>query len=140
VLDSRQRTPTSAKLVAGARRTPTLVIAATEPQPRLADAGVMVIQVAAADGRVDARAAVSALDAAGLSSIMVEGGGQVAASFLAAGLIDALEWFRAPTVLGDGGRPAIAGLLLNDLASAPRFRRLSVETLGEDLWERYERV
>ena len=71
---------------------------------------------------------------------MIEGGGQIAASFIARGLVDAVEWFRAPIVLGDEGRPAVGGFVLKDLASAPRLRRVSTETLGEDLWERYERA
>jgi diaminohydroxyphosphoribosylaminopyrimidine deaminase/5-amino-6-(5-phosphoribosylamino)uracil reductase len=140
ILDSRQRTPASARLAAGADVTPTILVSASAPQPRLTDVGVQVIEVAAVDGRVEVGAAMRALDAAGLSPVMVEGGGQVAASFLAAGLVDALEWFRAPIVLGAEGRSAVARLDLAKLADAPRFRRLSVETLGEDLWERYERV
>ena len=71
---------------------------------------------------------------------MLEGGGQVAASFLSHGLVDAVEWFRAPIVLGDEGRPAVAAFVLKDLAAAPRFRRTGVEPRGDDLWERYERA
>ncbi|HLY79735.1 MAG TPA: dihydrofolate reductase family protein, partial [Caulobacteraceae bacterium] len=73
-------------------------------------------------------------------AVMIEGGGQVAASFLQRGLVDAIEWFRAPIVLGDEGRPAVAALALNDLAAAPRFQRIAVQALGADLWERYERI
>jgi diaminohydroxyphosphoribosylaminopyrimidine deaminase/5-amino-6-(5-phosphoribosylamino)uracil reductase len=43
-------------------------------------------------------------------------------------------------VLGDEGRSAVAALALNDLASAPRFRRAAVQAVGADLWERYERT
>jgi diaminohydroxyphosphoribosylaminopyrimidine deaminase/5-amino-6-(5-phosphoribosylamino)uracil reductase len=73
-------------------------------------------------------------------TVLVEGGGQVAASFIAADLVDAIEWFRAPIVLGDEGRPAVGEFILQHLASAPRFRRKEVRELGDDLWERYERV
>jgi diaminohydroxyphosphoribosylaminopyrimidine deaminase/5-amino-6-(5-phosphoribosylamino)uracil reductase len=75
-----------------------------------------------------------------LPAVMIEGGGQVAASFLSEGLVDAVEWFRAPIVLGDEGRPAVAAFVLKDLASAPRFRRVAVQPVGDDLWERYERT
>jgi diaminohydroxyphosphoribosylaminopyrimidine deaminase / 5-amino-6-(5-phosphoribosylamino)uracil reductase len=51
-----------------------------------------------------------------------------------------VEWYRAPIVIGAEGRPAVAALGLNDLVSAPRFRRTSAQAVGEDLWERYERV
>jgi diaminohydroxyphosphoribosylaminopyrimidine deaminase/5-amino-6-(5-phosphoribosylamino)uracil reductase len=140
VLDSRLRIPPDAKLVAGARRVPTVVISTRNSNKRLTDAGVRLIQVADSDGRVDALAAVLALKESGVNSVMIEGGGQVAASFLSRGLVDAVEWFRAPIVLGDEGRPAVAAFVLKDLAAAPRFRRTEIQTLGEDLWERYERA
>lgn len=71
---------------------------------------------------------------------MIEGGGRVAACFVSAGVVDAIEWFRAPILLGGDGRPGVAALNLARLAHAPRYRRLAVEPLGDDLWERYEKV
>jgi diaminohydroxyphosphoribosylaminopyrimidine deaminase/5-amino-6-(5-phosphoribosylamino)uracil reductase len=75
-----------------------------------------------------------------VTSVLIEGGGEVAASFLRAGLVDRLEWFRAPILLGGEGRPCVAALALAELADAPKFRRLAVEPCGDDLWERYEKV
>jgi diaminohydroxyphosphoribosylaminopyrimidine deaminase/5-amino-6-(5-phosphoribosylamino)uracil reductase len=75
-----------------------------------------------------------------LDHILIEGGGRVAAGFLSAGLVDAIEWFRAPILLGEEGRPAIGGLALTALADAPRFRRTAAIEVGPDLWERYERA
>ena len=89
-------------------------------------------------------AAVSAvlkgLTAAGVGSLLIEGGGQVAAAFLRAGAVDRLEWFRAPILLGGEGRPCVAALALANLADAPTFRRLEVRPVGDDLWERYARL
>ena len=141
VLDSRQRLPVTAKLVQTARAVPTCVITTAEPDPALVAAGVMVIQVkAVGDGRPELQATVAALAARGLNRILVEGGGQVAGSFLRCGLVDAIEWFRAPMVLGGEGRPAVGALALSALADAPRFRRTEVRAAGEDLWESYERI
>jgi diaminohydroxyphosphoribosylaminopyrimidine deaminase/5-amino-6-(5-phosphoribosylamino)uracil reductase len=140
VLDSRQRLPLGSKLVKGADRIPTLVLTTQTSNKRLTDAGVRVIQVAACDGRVDPRAAVQALEQLPVLAVMIEGGGQVAASFLRLGLVDAIEWFRAPIVLGNEGRPAVAALALKDLAAAPRFQRIAAQAVGADLWERYERI
>jgi diaminohydroxyphosphoribosylaminopyrimidine deaminase/5-amino-6-(5-phosphoribosylamino)uracil reductase len=153
VLDSRQRLPLTSKLVREAHRLPTVVVTVENPNNRLTDAGVTVIQVASNEGRPDPKAVLEALradfagriaeqlgaapDVAVETNVMIEGGGQVAASFLSAGLVDQIEWFRAPIILGDEGRPAIGAFVLKDLAAAPRFRRLAVETVGDDLWERY---
>lgn len=141
VLDSRQRLPTQAKLVTSAREIPTYLVATTPPEPRLVDAGVRVLQVpAVGEDRPELRAVVEALAREGLRRLFVEGGGQVAASFLRCGLIDAIEWFRAPIVIGGEGRPAIGALAVAGLADAPHFRRTEVRELGDDLWERYERI
>jgi diaminohydroxyphosphoribosylaminopyrimidine deaminase/5-amino-6-(5-phosphoribosylamino)uracil reductase len=64
----------------------------------------------------------------------------VAASFIRCELVDQIEWFRAPIVLGGEGRPAIGSLALTELAKAPRFKRVALDAVGDDLWERYERT
>jgi len=133
VLDSRLRTPQAAK-VAGEN---TLILTAAEPRTIGA---AKVVQVAAEDGRPTIPAVLKALEAAGATSLLIEGGGQVAASFLRADAVDVLEWFRAPVLLGGEGRPCVAALALAKLADAPKFRRLGVEPVGDDLWERYARL
>ncbi len=158
VLDSRQRLPSESHLVREAKRLPTLVLTTTVPDKGLTDAGVTVVRVAEQEGWPDLRESLAvvarhqaALSSQGLapvqggtdapsSALLIEGGGQVAASFLRAGLVDAIEWFRAPMVLGNEGRPAVGDLALGRLAEAPRFRRVAVHELGDDLWERYERL
>jgi diaminohydroxyphosphoribosylaminopyrimidine deaminase/5-amino-6-(5-phosphoribosylamino)uracil reductase len=141
VLDSRQRLSPDCKLVATAREIPTYVIATEEPDPALVEAGVRVLTVRkVGEDRPELKTVVQALEREGLSSLFVEGGGQVAASFLRCGLVDRLEWFRASLVIGGEGRPAIGALAVLALADAPRFRRLDVQALGADLWERYERT
>ncbi len=161
VLDSTQRLPPMLKLVTDAKRLDTVVIAAEGSADRLAKTGVRVLKVPAVDGRPDPELALEALEryvavrllhsagvpapetpnpGIGPAGVLIEGGGQVAASFLAAGLVDAIEWFRAPIILGDEGRPAVGDFVLDRLKNAPRFKRLEVISLGDDLWERYEKL
>ena len=115
----------------------TLVLTAAGPA---AVGTATVQQVEFDDGRPSVSACLTVLRRRGVTSVLIEGGGQVAASFLRAGLVDRLEWFRAPILLGGEGRPCVAALALASLADAPTFRRLAVEPCGDDLWERYERV
>ncbi|MDB5419700.1 MAG: deaminase [Phenylobacterium sp.] len=141
VLDSRQRLNPGCKLVRTAREVPTYLVTTTPPDPALAEAGVRLLPVRAmGEDRPELKTVVQALEDEGLSRIFVEGGGQVAASFLRCGLVDALEWFRAPTVIGGEGRPAVGALAVAALAQAPHFRRVAVRELGADLWERYEKA
>lgn len=134
VLDSRLRTPPSARIATGA---PTLILTTSEPRP----VGVArVVRVEAEEGRPAIPAVLKALTEAGATSLLIEGGGQVAAAFLRAQAVDALEWFRAPILLGGEGRPCVAALALANLSDAPTFRRLEVRPVGDDLWERYVRA
>jgi diaminohydroxyphosphoribosylaminopyrimidine deaminase/5-amino-6-(5-phosphoribosylamino)uracil reductase len=141
VLDSRQRLSPDGRLARTAREVPTYVVASGPPAPRLVEAGVRVLTVPApAEDRPDLGSVVQALAGAGLSSLFVEGGGQVAASFLRCGLVTSIEWFRAPILLGGEGRPAVGALAVAALAAAPHFRRVEIHELGPDLWERYARI
>ena len=140
VLDSRQRLTPQCKLVQTARDISTYVIATEDPSPILVEAGVKVLTVkAVGEDRPDLKIVVQALANEGLSDLFVEGGGQVAGSFLRCGLVDALEWFRSPILIGGEGRPGVGALAVAALAQAPHFRRVEVSTLGDDLWERYAR-
>ena len=133
VLDSRLRTPATAKVASGN----TLIFTTSTPR---AIGQAEVVAVAADDGRPAVSAVLDALAARNIGSVLIEGGGRVAASFIQARAVDAIEWFRAPILLGGEGRPCIASLALAKLADAPKFRRLGVEPVGDDLWERYARA
>jgi len=140
VLDSRQRLTPQCRLVSTAREVPTYVVATEAPNPALVEAGVKVLTVAAVgEDRPELRTVVEALAAEGLADLFVEGGGQVAGSFLRCELVDALEWFRAPILIGGEGRPGVGALAVAALGEAPHFRRVEVNVLGDDLWERYAR-
>jgi diaminohydroxyphosphoribosylaminopyrimidine deaminase/5-amino-6-(5-phosphoribosylamino)uracil reductase len=141
VLDSRQRLSPDCKLAKTARDIPTYVVATGEADPALIAAGVRVIRVrAVGEDRPELKTVVAALAGEGLARLFVEGGGQVAASFVRCGLVDALEWFRAPVLIGGEGRPGIGALAVATLAEAPHFRRTEVLEVGDDLWERYTRI
>jgi len=133
VLDSRLRTPATARVASGN----ILILTTATPHPI---GQAEVVAVADDDGRPAVAAVLEALTARGVTSLLIEGGGRVAASFLQAGVVDAIEWFRAPILLGGEGRPCVASLALAKLADAPKFRRLGVEPVGDDLWERYARA
>ena len=141
VLDSRQRLKPTCKLAATARETPTYVVATTDPLTSLTEVGVRVLRVrAVGEDRPELKNVLQVIEDEGFSSLLVEGGGQVAASFLRCGLVDAIEWFRAPIVIGGEGRPAVGALALAALTDAPQFRRAAVVEVGDDLWERYEKI
>lgn len=133
VLDSRLRTPSTAQVAQGN----SLIISTAETRPI---DQAEIVEVVDVEGRANLHATLDILHARGVRSVLIEGGGEVAASFLRENLIDRLEWFRAPILLGSEGRACVAALSLAKLADAPKFRRISAEVVGDDLWERFERI
>ncbi len=72
--------------------------------------------------------------------VQVEGGPRLAGAFLGAGLVDRIEHYLAPAVLGDG-RAAVEGVGARTIADLRRFRlRGPVRALGDDLLLTYDRV
>jgi diaminohydroxyphosphoribosylaminopyrimidine deaminase/5-amino-6-(5-phosphoribosylamino)uracil reductase len=78
-------------------------------------------------------AALAVLGQRGITRLLVEGGGRLAAALASARLIDRLAWVHAPMLIGGDGVPAIADFGLDALTEAPRFDRVSTETVGDDV-------
>ena len=143
VIDSKARLAATSKLARTAREVPVWVLctkaAPVASRKALAEAGVEIIDVADTAGQVDVTAAARLLGDRGLTRVLVEGGGQIAAAFLRAGLIDRISSYRAGLVLGADGRSAVGELGLDRLDFAPRFRLVSSRTLRGDTVESWTR-
>lgn len=87
-------------------------------------------------GRVDVRALAALLGQRGALSILLEGGGELAASFWRAGLVDKALFFIAPKILGGrGAKTPVEGAdeLAASMDEAIRLGTLSVRRFGEDI-------
>jgi diaminohydroxyphosphoribosylaminopyrimidine deaminase/5-amino-6-(5-phosphoribosylamino)uracil reductase len=143
IVDSHLRTPLTSKLAQTAAVAPLwfLVRNGVDPVRRDAFAGIgaKVIDVAAGAAGVDLAAGLAALAQEGLTRVLVEGGGQVAASLIRADLIDRLAWFHAPAVMGGDGWPGVQGFGAEKLAMLPRFVRTHSIPLGGDMLTEFKR-
>ena len=87
------------------------------------------------EGRVSPGELLRRARAESMDRIFLEGGGQLAASFITQRLIDRIEWFRAPIILGGDGIPAIGGLGLEKIAAAGRWSLETSEKIENDILE-----
>lgn len=137
VLDTRARTPADARLITAGTPGRALVITGEDASPgrvaALTAAGASVVPVAVRDGRVDVRAALSALAAREVRGVLVEGGGDIHGAFLDAGLIDRVAIFIAPRLLGGRGATSVVAGAGTPLKIAPRVTSLEVTRIGDDL-------
>ncbi|WP_449042969.1 bifunctional diaminohydroxyphosphoribosylaminopyrimidine deaminase/5-amino-6-(5-phosphoribosylamino)uracil reductase RibD [Paracoccus sp. (in: a-proteobacteria)] len=119
----------------GPVRQPVRVVIANAPIPVLPPEGPDHGPLWVLPGPVDE--ALAELGRRGLTRVFCEGGGQLAAALLAAGLVDELVGYTAGVVLGGDGRAAVAPLGLGALAEAPRFRLAETRALGGDVFHRW---
>lgn len=96
--------------------------------------GATLIEVAGSEGGLDLAAALTALAKKGVTRVLSEGGGTIAAGLLKAGLADELALFTGAVLIGADGHPALGALGLEALADASRPTLRESQVLGPDLY------
>ncbi len=137
VLDRRGRLPLDSQLLNddGVARSIVVVgerCAATRVRAFEA-CGAKVWRLPVVAGKLDLSALLERCGAAGWLHVLSEGGGEVAASLVRAELVDRLEMFVAPKLLGGSGVPVFGGEGWS-LAEAPQFSFADVRHVGPDIW------
>jgi diaminohydroxyphosphoribosylaminopyrimidine deaminase/5-amino-6-(5-phosphoribosylamino)uracil reductase len=115
----------------------TIVTGKSAPKNRVAALAkkVNVIVAPAARSKLDLRWLLKKLGAENVTSLLVEGGGEVNASFLLGGLAQRVAFFYAPKILGGrDSRKAVAGDGVKKLSEVIRLREVEWQKLGEDLF------
>lgn len=139
VLDTTFQTPLSAKIFkryVNDRGRPIVFTSSAATAVKIKKAerlGIDVIVLPKRGHRVRLSAVLKALGRRGVTSLLVEGGSTVAASFLNDREVDALSLFFAPVALGAEGIPSIGRLGIRDLSHAIRFKDMKARMIGEDL-------
>lgn len=137
VMDSNLRLGAASKLAQTVELAP-VWLCHTCP-PRALPGARMVGCAANPDGSIDLADAMHRLAEAGLTRVLCEGGGRLAAGLLARGLVDELVCFTAGRVFGAEGLPAVAALADVGLPRPPDFTLVETRKLGEDLLQRWRR-
>jgi diaminohydroxyphosphoribosylaminopyrimidine deaminase/5-amino-6-(5-phosphoribosylamino)uracil reductase len=143
VMDGRLRLPPGHQLVARAPEVPTWIVTLDGANAARCKsyraAGAEVIEVAPdRDGHPDALATLKALGERGITRLLVEGGAHIGAAMLGAKLVDRLECFRAPSIIGADGAPAAQSFALDRLVDAPSFVRRALSEAGGDVHESFD--
>ena len=146
VLDPGLRIPGTSRLVHTARETPlwlmTSELAEAPAAMKLGAAGAQVIRLPPSKDAsgLDLSAVLHALSEKGITRLLVEGGARVAASFVAAGLVDEVWLLRGHDAIGADGVAALGALPLSTITQSPAFKQRASETLQKDTLTIYERA
>lgn len=139
ILDSRARIPMDAQVINENSRARTIIVTSEKAHfakvGALRASGVEVWTLPEADGMIDIKALLKEIGRQEITSLLIEGGSRVNASFLEAGLLDKVCWFIAPKFVGGHEAPgAIGGIGIQNMNQAPWLEEIEVSTLGEDIY------
>jgi diaminohydroxyphosphoribosylaminopyrimidine deaminase/5-amino-6-(5-phosphoribosylamino)uracil reductase len=136
VLDARGRTPLEAKVASDeCAALTTIVVSRLAPKRRVAELAkrVRVLVAPSSDGKINLHWLLKKLGAEHITSLLVEGGGEVNASFLLQGLAQRVTFFYAPKILGGrDSRRAVAGEGARTLAESLSLTDSEWRRLGPD--------
>ncbi|MCO6005766.1 bifunctional diaminohydroxyphosphoribosylaminopyrimidine deaminase/5-amino-6-(5-phosphoribosylamino)uracil reductase RibD [Actinoallomurus purpureus] len=130
VVDTSARTPPTGRVLDD--EAPTLIAVAEDADTTALEGRAAVVRLPRGDGGLDLAALLTELRDRQIVSVLLEGGPTLAGSFLAAGLVDRVVAYLAPTLLGAG--PAALGAAgVGTLAEAHRLHIDDVTRIGADL-------
>lgn len=104
-----------------------------EKQRQLEAQGVQVVCLPGKNGQVPLLLVLAELGRRGHKSVLIEGGGRVAAAALREGVVDKVLFFYAPLLLGGDGRAMIGPLGIDRVAAGQKLHTMTVERIGKDL-------
>ncbi len=139
ILDSQGRAPLAARVFDPALPGKTIVATTqtmSAPHRTALEAQGVEVWVLSSDdqGRVDLAALLDRLGERDATTLLVEGGGEVLASFFEKRLVDKVLAFVAPLIIGGHDAPTpVRGAGAPRLADALRLEQVSVERVGEDV-------
>lgn len=142
VFDSLARSPVVSKLGATAHEVPVWIChtdaAPADSLSRWRTAGAETVGVASlSSGSIDPERALVSLAEKGLTRVLCEGGGTLAASLVRSELVDELLLYSAGLVIGSEGKAVIGSTNWIGLADVSRFQLDGVGTIGNDLFSRW---
>ncbi len=137
ILDSRARIPLEAKVLNLNSPARTIVaVTSQSPQEKIDQlrqrADVLILPEQ--NGKVDLQALMGKLGQMEVMSVLLEGGAEVNASALKAGIVDKVMVFIAPKLIGGSGAPGpIGGAGIDKLSEAVSLTDISLDRVGEDI-------
>ncbi len=138
ILDGRNRVPLTANVFKNGGSQRIIYVSGPRLRPsrgkRLRRMGVEVLVLNEKKGNLDLRQLMKKLGKMEFSSLLIEGGAEVYAGALKAGIVDKIVFFVAPIIIGGrDARGAVGGEGIEKIRQAYKIKNLTVVPVGNDL-------
>jgi diaminohydroxyphosphoribosylaminopyrimidine deaminase/5-amino-6-(5-phosphoribosylamino)uracil reductase len=136
ILDSNLRTPQTSQIIQTSEQIETIIFTASTEQKTLGDAKIITVEKSA-NGKLNLAQILNKLAELGFNSVLVEGGANVAKSFLEGGFVDNIKIIKSEKKLGEN---AVEGIDLESDFIKNNFTTLQPKQLGVDSLLEFEAI
>ncbi|MEE9591421.1 MAG: bifunctional diaminohydroxyphosphoribosylaminopyrimidine deaminase/5-amino-6-(5-phosphoribosylamino)uracil reductase RibD [Thermodesulfobacteriota bacterium] len=136
VVDSDLEIPLDAKVFTakGGRLIVATTRKADSKKMRMAEErGAMVLKIPSAGGGVNLKRLIAIIGEMEITSLLIEGGSRLAASFIKEKIVDKFCFFYAPRIIGEEGMPMVGELGIRSLKDSFELRDVSVRGFDRDI-------
>ena len=145
VVDSRLSLPLKSNLIKTINKSPVHIWTSkkskTEKKEVLKDMGVKILELEEDDrNRLCLSEGLKCLGHNGINNLLVEGGGQVSASFIANNLVDRVYLYRSGMFLGENSVSSVSDLGFEDIPLEKKFFRKNFRLLENDVFEEWKTI
>lgn len=141
ICDSSLRTPINSRIVNTAHETPTIIacLESAENGALYEEKGVKLLRISEMDGHIDLNELMTKLGKIQIDSILFEGGSQLAYSALKAGIVNKVQAYIAPKILGGKDAPApVGGIGAASPAEGVMLKNPVLNRFGDDIMIEWE--
>lgn len=136
ICDSKLSISLESNIVKTAKEIKTIIAYAAalpEKQTELEAQGITLLH-AEKNGKVDLKLLMQKLGEMGIDSVLMEGGGQIYAAALEAGIVNKVYAYIAPKLIGgDKSKTPVGGKGLEKMSEAWKLKDIEIEQIGEDI-------
>lgn len=141
ICDSNLRIPLNSQIIKTAKEIPTYIAAVcgdTKKEKEIKESGAHIIRTAERDTKIDLTDLMKKLGEMGLDSVLIEGGGEIHASALRAGIVNKVQLYIAPKILGGDSKNAVASIGAAKADDAVMLKNPVISRFDDDILIEYE--
>ena len=137
ICDTNLRTPLDSNIVKTANDVRSIIACSVSDESRYVsytEKGCEVIYVEAEDGHIDMKKLMSVLGAKQINSILLEGGSQLNWAAVKAGIVNRVQAYIAPKILGGSeAKTPVGGIGMDDPENCLKLVNSAITRLGDDI-------
>lgn len=141
ICDSKLNIPLECEIVKTAAEIPTYIATSSENLEKIAKLkkkNVKTIKISSVKNGIDLTELMDRLGEMGIDSVLIEGGAKIHTSALAAGIVNRVQVYIAPKIIGDDGISAFSAMGINNVNDSVVLKNPQVHMFGDDIMIEYE--